>query len=237
MRSAAGLGAADPVAATFPHPPPWVCSGGSGRDVRRGSGAGPGGAGGASRMLLAAPPPPRTGRGLGRASPGLPTLTPPPPAGPSVLRPRLSRPAAASASSPERTGSFQRAPGFVPPSPMRRGSARGAEGMAALWLGKCLSPGWEPLTAPILFCGWFWAVGWLAGGQARSLSDALGGRGRGGVTHPARRPDPACALARESTPGRGEWLPVGFIVLRFKRGVWVRFPSFYSPRGEMKRGC
>lgn len=42
-------------------------------------------------MLLAAPPPPRTGRGLGRASPRLPTLTPPPPAGPSVLRPRRLR--------------------------------------------------------------------------------------------------------------------------------------------------
>lgn len=185
-------------------------------------------------MLLAAPPPPRTGRGLGRASPRLPTPPSPhphPPAlrccGPGFQGPWPSAP------SPERTESFQLSRGFVQPSPIRRGSARGAEGMAALPLGKCCFPGWEQLTAPILFCGWFWAVGWLAGGQARSLSDALGGRGRRGVTHPARRPDPAGALARESAPGSRAWLPVGFIVLRFKRGVWVRFPSCYSPRGKI----
>lgn len=40
--------------------------------------------------------------------------------------------------------------------------------------GAAIFPGSEQLTVPILFCGWFWAVGWLAG---RSGEEPLG-RGR-----------------------------------------------------------
>lgn len=196
MRSAAALGAADPVRPLFhilllgfaARGRAAIC-GGAALQGRAGSGALPGCS---SRRRH----PPRTRSGARPGCPWCPhpTLTPPPPAGPSVLS-RLGRPLAASASAPDRIESFQLPPGFVQPSPIRRSRAAGAgralEGMAALSLGKCFSPAGSGLTVPILFCGWFWAVGWLAGGQARSLLDALRGRGRRGVTHPARRLHPA----------------------------------------------
>lgn len=47
----------------------------------------------------------------------------------------------------------------LPHAPWQR-EGRGGNGRAVA--GEVLFPRWEQLTAPILFCGWFWAVGWLA---------------------------------------------------------------------------
>lgn len=106
---------------------------GSGCGLRRGGGAGPGDA---SRMLHAAPSPPSTRPEARRGRPSHPyrTLSPPPPAGPSVPPPPRPRNGSSGFSSP----------GFVQPSPLRRSTARGAggavDGMAALPLGKRFFP-------------------------------------------------------------------------------------------------
>ena len=106
-----------------------------------------------------------------------------------------------------------------------RGAGGAAEGMAALLLEKGFSRS-EQLPMSILFVWLVLVCGAVWGGPARSLSDAVGGRGRRGVTHPARRQHPLRLWLR-SNPGEERVASCRLHCPEIQMWALAWVPSFY----------
>lgn len=172
------------VAVAFPHLAPPVCSRGSGA-ARGGRGYGPGGQAPSRRLL--APPPPRTWDSVG---PPLPPPRVPLSCGPAssacvhvLSRLRLSRLCAA-----------------LSARAVCRGAGQAVEGMAALPLEKGFFPIGAAHGVDLFSMSGFGVWGVLGRSGEKLFGRAVGGRGRRGVMHPARRLHPRWLWLR-SKPG------------------------------------
>lgn len=171
---------------------------------------------GASRRLRALPPP----RTRDPAGPPLPS----PPPRPPVLRPGF--PACVHVLS--RLGS----PGFVQPlrpsSVQGCGRSSGGNGCAAA--GEGIFPG-PSSSVSILIVWLFWGCGVIWGVRR----GAFWTRWEGVEDVVSRTPPGDCTRAGCSlvvNRGRRKWLPVDFIVLRFKCGLW--YVSLHFMQGKEK---
>ena len=108
-----------------------------------------------------------------------------------------------------------------------RGAGGAVEGMAALQLEKGFFPGLSSSRCRPFLGGWFWGVGRFGEVWQRTfwtwwegVEDVVS------VSPPGHSTRAGCGSV--VTRGRREWLPVDFIVLRFKCGLWYGSLHFFQ---------